>query len=37
MKVIGGGGSDTKAFPRAVQELKFLPRVDMPYDSHVGM
>ena len=35
MKVIGGGGPDTKAFPRAVQQLQFLPRVGMPYDSHV--
>ena len=27
--------SDTEAFPRAVQQLKSLPRVDIPYDSHV--
>ena len=31
MKVIGGGGNLTlKAFPRAVQQLKSLPRVDIP-------
>ena len=36
MKVIGGEGeSDTKAFPRAVQQLKSLPEVEIPYDSHV--